>query len=105
MATEPIRVTSMREEEEVNKLKRRFNDHIETYREHRTLDAEYNTMQDRRIQETSESVSQLVESTQGLVDTWSTARNIQRFVKWISGFAVIVIFITWLSNKFPALLP
>jgi len=35
------------------------------------------------------AIANLSYATQGMVDAWSTARNLQRFVKWLSGFAII----------------
>lgn len=47
-----------------------------------------------------EAIAKLTESTQGLVDAWTTASNLQKFVKWISGLAVVGTTIAWLIKNF-----
>lgn len=45
-----------------------------------------------------EAIAKLTESTQGVVDAWTTANNLHKFTKWLSGFAIVGIVITWLID-------
>ena len=41
------------------------------------------------------AIEDLAASTKGVVDAWQTSTNVGRFVKWLSGFAVIGAAYTW----------
>lgn len=68
---------------EFKKLKEKF---LEHQIEHRIKNRDY----DIKHEQTLEAISQLTSSTQDVVDAWKVASGLQRFVKWLSGFAVVV---------------
>ena len=68
--------------------------HLIEYTQHR---AEYL----ERQQHNMEAIDKLTKATQGLVDAWTVANNIQRFFKWLSGFAFLGIVISWIVGFNP----
>jgi len=48
----------------------------------------------------TKGIADLTRSTQGLVDGWVAARAFQRFIKWLSSFAILGIVGVWLYDKF-----
>ena len=48
----------------------------------------------------TESIKQLTLATRGLVETWTALNVFQRFIKWVSSFAIIGGAVTWLVSKF-----
>lgn len=95
-ATTDIRSTDMPEScDDMKKLRKRFEVHLD---EHRVDAAEYQELQLRQSlahEEAMKNISELTVATKGLVDAWNAASTIQRFFKWLSGFAVLVAIITW----------
>lgn len=55
-------------------------------------------------QNTMKAIAALTASTQGLVDAWTTVSNVQRFLRWVSYFAIVGVFATWLWYKITAIL-
>lgn len=90
-------------EDELRELKARIEAHLEDYREHTSEYDERCKTQDKLYKNTMEAIDKLTQSTQGVVDAWVTARNLQRFVKWLSSFTIVAIAIGWLATKFPSL--
>lgn len=58
-------------------------------------DLSINTQQEKN----TVAIAALTKSTQGLVDAWSAAQSFQRFIKWLSGFAILVALVSWFSAK------
>jgi len=56
-------------------------------------------MDDARHQQTVDAIEKLTATTQGVVDAWVFANTFHRFIKWLSGFAILVAVAAWLSNK------
>ena len=56
----------------------------------------YNELYEKNM----EAIAKLTESTQGVVDAWSTANNLHKFIKWLSGLAVVGTAFTWLAKTF-----
>lgn len=44
------------------------------------------------------NIAHLTESTQGVVDAWVVANGLQKFIKWVSSFAIIGGIIAWLNG-------
>jgi len=51
------------------------------------------------LKELTRAVTVLEESTRGIIEVYTTANSIQRFLKWASSFAIIGGGALWLSNK------
>lgn len=49
-----------------------------------------------------DEVTSLKEATEGLVSVWTTANNVQKFIKWISSIGLLGIVITWIGSKLPS---
>lgn len=96
-------------------LQQKLDDHIEEFHEHcgqeenrwnKVITAqEQNT---KCIQELTQSTKELTESTRDIVSAWNAANGtvktmsaLGRFVKWLSGFAFVGAFLTWLFKQFP----
>lgn len=84
----------MTTEEDIAKLEERFNSHLIKYAEDKTAD---NIRHEQIMQE----ITELTQATAQVVNAWKVANGFQRFVKWLSGFAVLGAVITWLADKFP----
>lgn len=59
-------------------------------------------------EQNTKSIKELTDSTRDLVNVWQAANGTVKtlsalgsFVKWVSSFAFIGVFITWLVGKFP----
>ena len=96
-------------------LQQKLEDHIDDFNkhcadeerrwEHLISAQEYNT---KCIQELTQSTKELTESTRDIVSAWNAANGtvktmsaLGRFVKWLSGFAFVGAFLTWLFKQFP----
>lgn len=97
----------MREEAENNRrrvadLRRELDSHKEAFIKHVNEDQ---LRWDRLLvaqEANTKSIEALTHATQGLVDAWSAASAFQRFIKWLSGFALLGAGITWFVSKFPS---
>ncbi len=76
-----IRSTDVPEDEEIIILRRRLDRHIDEYRLY-VLEA------DKRDDRLAEKIDKLVDSTQGLVDSWTFVNNFRRFILWASAFTL-----------------
>ena len=88
--------------EEVKELKRRFEDHLEDYRTQTIEDVARKVRDDERYTQTMHSIDCLAKSTKDVVDAWTFANTVQKFVKWLSGFAILGGIITYLSKVLPS---
>lgn len=94
-------------QDEIIKLRTRLETHIQDYRDH-VLEEERRYIQDMQKQEAmAANIAQMLkglelqaEATKGLVDAWNAAAFLQKFVKWLSGFAAIGVFIAWYNDLF-----
>lgn len=87
-------------DEEIVRLNRKVDNHILEYKKH-TIDYEARYLkQDEQYEKNMDAIAALTASTQGVVDAWKTAGALQRFLKWLSGFAVVGIVIAWFSEHF-----
>lgn len=84
--------------EEVTELKRRFEDHLEDYRVHTNDEIERKVRDDERYTQTMHSIDCLAKSTKDVVDAWTFANTVQKFVKWLSGFAILGGIIAYFSK-------
>lgn len=58
---------------------------------------------DRKHEETMAAIANLTCATRDVVDAWKVANGLQRFVKWISSFAVVGGVLTYLAANYPQL--
>lgn len=89
------------QETEFAKLKAKFEDHLI---EHRIKSKDYELRQERqdlKHEQNMQAIAELTAATQDVVAAWKVANGLQRFVKWLSGFAVVGAVITFVSNHFP----
>lgn len=89
--------------EEIIELKARFEHHLEGHKEDSVKYAERQLKQDLAHEKNLEAIAELTKATQGLVDAWTTAGNVQKFIKWVSTFAIIGASLVWLYSIFSKL--
>jgi len=86
-------------------IQRRLDSHIEEFRSHaeeeqvrwdRLLDAQ---------EKNNEAITIIAESTKDIVDAWQATsgaikvgKNLGRFIKWASGFALVAVCLQWVSQ-------
>ena len=85
---------------EVIELKRRLEDHIADYRVHCAEEEAKTIRHEEMYEKNMVAIATLVTSTQGVVDAWVFANSFHRFIKWLSGFALLGAAITWLQHTF-----
>ena len=81
-------------------LQDKMDTHIE---EHRRCAVNERRRWDRLIvitEANAKCIHDLTEATEGVIDAWRTGTNLGKFVKWLSGFAIIGGAITWLIKHF-----
>lgn len=98
-----MRSTDVPSDAELIKLHRKVDNHIMDYKQHVAENELCYIRQTEQHEKNMEAIAHLTQSTQGVVDAWSAASSFQRFVKWLSGFALIGIAITWFSDKISGL--
>jgi len=54
----------------------------------------------RAQEQNTANIESLTKATQGLVDAWTAANLLSRFVKWLGSFAVVGTLLVWLNSKF-----
>jgi hypothetical protein len=88
-------------ESQLEKLGDRMDNHLEQYR----VDCKDFTERQVRIQlaheQNMEAIKALTEATSAVVNAWTVAAGLQKFVKWISSFAVVGAAIMWVATKLP----
>ena len=87
-------------EERLILLQERLEGHITEFKDH---ELEERNRWDQLIDITeanAKAVGDLTEATKGVVEVWQTSTNLGRFVKWLSGFAVVVTIATWWVKTF-----
>lgn len=94
-----MRALDMPEDEELIKLHRRVSEQEDKLDTHVTEQYKVNSEHGRMHQDTMEAIAELTKATSGMVDVWSTAHSLQKFIKWLSGFAVIGAVMLWLAEK------
>jgi len=88
-----------------DELATRLEEHLVQYRLHREEYLDRQAHQDEAYEKNLEAIAALTKATQGLVDSWVVVLSVQKFIKWLSGFAVIGGFITYLIAKAKLPLP
>lgn len=97
-----LRSTDVMSDEALIRLKRRFETHLDDYRMH-LLDYAHEREQIFKEQEnTARNLASLheickvqAEATKGLVELWTAANTIRKFVVWSMGFSGAAVFFAW----------
>jgi len=78
--------------EEVLEMERRLNDRVSKIEK---------LQQDNSVAigQLTANVDRLTSSTQGIVDVWTAGKTLQKAIKWLSGFAIVVTLINWWAGK------
>jgi hypothetical protein len=79
----------MPEDKALIALRRRVDHHIDEYRMHLLEEEKRDARLERAQERTDESLDKLIASTQGLVDSWTFAINLQKLLKWLATFSII----------------
>lgn len=82
-------------ETEVSILRKRFERHLDCYRVDSAECMERQLRQEIAHEEAMKGICDLTTATKGLVDAWTAASALQKFIKWLSGFAFLGIVISW----------
>ena len=90
----------MAENEELIKIQRRLEDHLEAYRDNNYTNEARHLKHEEMYKKNMEAIDKLAATTQGVVDAWIFANSFHRFVKWLSGFAFLGGIIAWLQHTF-----
>lgn len=97
-----IRSTDMPEQaEEIKKLRNEFEAHVSEYRQWAT---EFSTRQEQlqaAHEQNMQAISALTKATDSVVNAWVVANGVQRFIKWLSSFAIVGAGILWVVSKLP----
>lgn len=90
-------------EQIVDALSMRVDNHLTEYDLHRAeILAQLNTQTQTLTQNTvaitalTEALSELTAATTGVVEAYTTANNVQRFVKWLAAFGLLAAVSAWL---------
>ncbi len=90
--------------EQSKTLNRRFEDHLEEYRSFTAETRAIHSSLERLQLRNTEAIAHLTESTQGVVNAWTFANNLHKFIKWLVAFAASVFaLMAWLHDMFPSL--
>ncbi len=87
--------------DEIKKLRKRFDKHLD---EHRMDDHSYmerQTKQDLAQEKTTEAICDLTEAVKPLVAGVTLFVTLHKFVKWLSGFAFLGVILSWLIGHNP----
>lgn len=97
-----IRRTDMAKDcEEIVKLRDRVERHLDWHRDDALEYKERQLRQDIAHENNLKAIAELTTATKGLVDAWTTASNVQKFVKWLATFAVLGTALAWIISKLP----
>lgn len=80
----------------IEDLHKQLNEHINHY-ELRQRE------QDIRLEAIQNSLSSISSDMKPIVDAWTTATGIQKFLKWLSGFGLLLILIIWVVDMAPSI--
>jgi hypothetical protein len=86
-------------------LTEKLSAHLSDYEIHKRDYLARQQRQDEAHENNLKAIQALTVATQGLVDAWTVANGIQRFVVWLSKFAVLTTVAIYLSNRFGIKLP
>lgn len=105
-----IRSTDVPDDISLIAVNRKLDTHLEEYHERKEeMEARYRQQQEdhkcvmHAISDLTCVVKEQVDATRGVVEVYVTTKNVQRFVKWLSGFAFLAGMLGWLATKLPSL--
>jgi len=90
---------------ELETFRRRFNDHLDNHREEHDEHIEDKAKQEEINRNTLKAVADLTQSIQVVVDFFRVIILLQKFAKWLSGFAILGGVAAYFWGKFSGKLP
>ena len=93
------RASDMPQDRDVIVLHRKITEHKKELDGHLREQHKINSDHARMHCDNMQAIAALTTATQGVVDAWSTAHNLRRFAKWLSGFAVVGAVVYWIAAK------
>lgn len=87
--------------DEITKLKNKLERHLDWHKDTEIEAEKRQLRRDTAYEQNMEAIAALTKSTQGVVDAWAAANNFQKFIKWLSGFALIGAMIAWAIKQLP----
>lgn len=88
-------------ETKMEQLERKLDDHILEYELFKKKSAEIHERQDTAFNKNMEAISALTAATTDVVKAWEVANGLQKFLKWLSGFAILGGSVMWLISQLP----
>lgn len=82
---------SVANKERLDKLEDRLEKHMNEYQERQIR-------QDVAHAQNMEAIGELTKATKDIVDAWGALIQFQKFIKWVSAFAVVLVAVDWISN-------
>ena len=102
LAALTIRRTDMPEScDEIKKLRKRFEKHMDDHRLDEATYIERQVKQDLAHEKTTEAICELTKAVKPLVDGITVLVTLQKLVKWASGFAFIGVIIAAVTGHNP----
>ena len=95
-----LRRTDMPEDEQYIKLQRRLDDHLDEYRIHILEHDKRESNLLLALETNTKQIHDLTAAVKPLVDAVTAAVIAQKFIKWVTGFSGIAIFIAWYNDLF-----
>jgi hypothetical protein len=86
----------------VKELKDRFDAHLEDYRNASAAFAANQLELQAAYKHNMEAISALTHATSNVVEAWRVAAGLQKFVKWLSSFALVGAAAMWALSKLPS---
>ena len=80
------------------RLKRRFENHLEEWHNHKIEHAHAQEQLIKYQEITSKNIDTLYQSTKEIVSLWNALNTIQKAAIWASGFSGLVVFFGWLAG-------
>ena len=89
-------------ESQLEKLGDKMDTHLEQYRADRKEFTEWRIKMQLAHEQNMAAIKALTEATSVVVNAWTVAAGVQKFIKWVSSFAIVGAAVIWLAAKLPA---
>ena len=83
----------------VAELKKEFDSHLKKHKDCELKNKEIMLEINQQQKLNTEAIAELTTSTQGLVDAWTAANTLSKFMKWLASFAIVATGLAWFSTK------
>jgi phage shock protein A len=88
-------------EDEVKELRQKLEDHVEEYKQQCREFSDRQMQLQRSHEQTMVAITALTQATKEIVNAWTVANGVQKFIKWLSSFAIVGVAIIWIVAKLP----